>query len=135
MSENGNGNGNHSSTNGDDPEAERMSNRDNRGRFTPGAGRWKKGESGNPGGRTSNAQILTNLAIDALKRTVAQHKAKLGPDRTMAEALVAGTIALALRGNSTALKELWERIDGKVPLPVVREDGPIEVIVNYDRKS
>jgi hypothetical protein len=38
--------------------------------------------------------------------------------RTWKENIVLATMKLAMRGNTAALKEIWERMDGKVTLPI-----------------
>jgi hypothetical protein len=74
-------------------------------------GRWKPGQSGNPKGRPPRWLCLTSLVLDKLEANNGE-KAK-----ELAEA----AIKQAIDGNSSALKEIWERIDGKVPDHVVVE--------------
>jgi hypothetical protein len=80
--------------------------------------RFKPGESGNTRGRPRATPITSNIA----KWLVATHeveriagkkvkKRKLTGAEIMAETL----IDLAMRGNATAIKEILERIEGKVP--------------------
>ncbi len=71
---------------------------------------WKKGQSGNPKGRPKKADCLTSLLKEEIE--------KIDPDdkenRTHKEMIIVATMRLAKEGNSTALKEVWERMDGKV---------------------
>lgn len=82
---------------------------------------WKKGQSGNPNGRPKKADCLTSLLREEIDK-VAPEDAE---GRTWKELLVIGTMRFALAGNATALKEIWERMDGKVtqPLGVDGADG------------
>tara|TARA_B100000315_G_scaffold212006_1_gene209130 strand:+ start:361 stop:744 length:384 start_codon:yes stop_codon:yes gene_type:complete len=101
--------------------------RDAHGRFTEG--RWKQGQSGNPKGRTPKHECFTSLLKEEIEKIHPEDK----EGRTWAQLIVIGTMQLALDGNATALKELWDRVDGKVPLRMNEEQGPLEIIVTYDR--
>ena len=92
-------------------------------RFVPEGRRWKKGQSGNPNGRPPNASCLTALLREEIGRICPADK----EGRTWAELLVVATMRLALAGNSTALKEVWDRLDGKVVVPVDVAAPPIAV--------
>lgn len=72
--------------------------------------RWKKGESGNPAGRPRRDLTLTTLLKDEIEKICPLDK----EGRTWRQLLVIGTMRLALKGNSIALKEIWERLDGRV---------------------
>ncbi len=68
---------------------------------------WKKGQSGNPRGRPPRGVTMTN----ALKRLLAKRDTDGRPWRdVVAQALVDA----ALAGNVSAIKEIYERLDGKV---------------------
>ena len=85
-------------------------------RKTSGSGKvtnlksWKKGQSGNPAGRPKKEDCLTSLMREELEKVDPKDAEK----RTHKELIVVATIRLAKEGNSTALKEVWERMDGKV---------------------
>lgn len=85
-------------------------------RKTSGSGKvtnlksWEKGQSGNLKGRPKKADCLTTLMREELEKVDPKDKEK----RTHKELVVIATIELAKEGNSTALKEVWERMDGKV---------------------
>jgi hypothetical protein len=72
--------------------------------------RWKKGTSGNPRGRPKKQDCLTQLLRDEIKKICPADREK----RTWKELIVRATLQLAMKGNATALKEVWERLDGKV---------------------
>ena len=72
--------------------------------------RWKKGVSGNPRGRPKKQESLTTLLKEEIARICPADREK----RTWKELIVRATLQLAMKGNATALKEIWERLDGKV---------------------
>ena len=71
---------------------------------------WKPGQSGNPRGRPPKQESLTSLLKAELD--------KINPEdtegRTWRELIVMATLKLAVAGNKTALKEVWDRSDGRV---------------------
>lgn len=79
---------------------------DNRGTET----RWKPGQSGNPKGRPPKHESLTSLLKEELDQASPQDK----EGRTWKELIVLATLRLAVAGNRTALREVWDRSDGKV---------------------
>jgi hypothetical protein len=88
-----------------------MPEQPNHGRpLPPAAKRWKKGTSGNPRGRPKKQDCLTNLLREEIQKTCPADREK----RTWKELVVRATLQLAMKGNATALKEVWERMDGKV---------------------
>ena len=105
------------------------------GRFATGSG-WKKGESGNPRGRKPKHETLTSLykeEIDKMCPPEADVPLWL-KGKTWKELIVIATMRLAVGGNATALKECWERIDGKVAMPTPgAPDEPVNIVVTYDR--
>ena len=85
--------------------------RDNRRRPPPPAEhRWKKGVSGNPRGRPKKRDSLTSLLKEEIAKICPADREK----RTWKELIVRATLQLAMKGNATALKEVWERLDGKI---------------------
>jgi Family of unknown function (DUF5681) len=72
--------------------------------------RWKKGTSGNPRGRPKKKDSLTQLLRDEIKKICPADREK----RTWKQLIIFATLQLAMKGNATALKEIWERLDGKV---------------------
>ncbi|MDA0207407.1 MAG: DUF5681 domain-containing protein [Acidobacteria bacterium] len=86
--------------------------------------RFQKGRSGNPKGRPPNGQSITALLRAEIE--------KVSPDdkdgKTWAELIVLATMRLAMAGNSTALKEVWERMDGKVTSEL---DDVVDIHVHF----
>ena len=76
----------------------------------PAEHRWKKGVSGNPRGRPKKKESLTSLLKEEIKKICPADREK----RTWKELIVRATLQLAMKGNATALKEVWERLDGKI---------------------
>ena len=78
---------------------------------------FQKGQSGNPGGRKREAETLTAALRSCLKSEASR--------RRVAKVVV----DLALAGNMDAIKLVWERMDGKVPLPIQGgdQDKPVRV--------
>lgn len=74
---------------------------------------FKPGQSGNPGGRPKK---LTRH----LERLLDQKDEK---GRTYAERLVESVVKRAIKRSDSALKEIWERTEGKVPQAVTGADG------------
>ncbi len=99
--------------------------------------RWKKGQSGNPRGRPKNEDCLTALLrkesgkkvpdVPELKAVLAGLGLK--PGCTWVEMDVRALRINAAKGNSRAIQELWERLEGKVPIPIQGVTGgqPLEV--------
>jgi hypothetical protein len=87
-----------------------MTEKTSRGRAPPPtASRREKGQSGNPKGRPRKQDRLTDL----LKEEIAKICPADRQGRTWQSLIVAATLQLAMKGNATALKEVWERLDGK----------------------
>lgn len=76
----------------------------------PAEHRWKKGVSGNPRGRPKKRDSLTGLLKEEIKKICPADRQK----RTWEELMVLATLQLAMKGNAAALKEVWERLDGKI---------------------
>lgn len=76
----------------------------------PAESRWKKGVSGNPRGRPKKQDCLTSLLREEIAKICPADREK----RTWKQLIVRATLQLAMKGNATALKEVWERLDGKI---------------------
>jgi hypothetical protein len=90
-----------------------MANRKNKDKgrpLPPVEYRWKKGVSGNPRGRPKAQDNLTSLLKKEIEKICPADREK----RTWKELIVFAALQLAMKGNATALKEIWERRDGKV---------------------
>ena len=80
---------------------------------------WQPGESGNPNGVKNQKRFL-----GALNRALAQS------DGDKLRSVVEKLIACAEQGESWAVKELADRLDGKVPQQLIHagdEDNPLRV--------
>jgi len=86
------------------------------------SGSFKKGQSGNPGGRP--AVLLTPLLREIMQATESGNisKAKL-----LAQTLVDKAIA----GDMDAIKVVLDRIDGKVALPIEGNDMPLAMTIKW----
>ncbi len=80
---------------------------------------FQKGKSGNPKGRPKKDVCLTSLLKEEIEKICPFNK----ENKTWLQLTVEATMRLAIQGNSTALKEVWERIDGKVKDNVVVDAG------------
>jgi phage I-like protein len=94
-------------------------------KFEPGqsgnpAGKWQPGQSGNPNGRPKSKPFK-----DALQRLLAK------ADGQELENIAAALMAKASIGDVAAIKEVADRMDGKVPQAVIgdNEHDPISVII------
>jgi hypothetical protein len=107
---------------------------------------FKPGQSGNPGGRPKR-QPITDYVIDQLDKPIPESmKAKLpeifievyGKDATFGQMLAFQLIAQAVKGDMQAVKEVLDRVEGKVKQSVAmagESSGPVEftlrrVVVN-----
>jgi hypothetical protein len=97
----------------------------------PAGHRWKKGESGNPGGRPKRR--IVSSAIErllyqrippdhALVRAVPELKGK-----TWAEALAYGLVLEGVKGGTPAAREIMDRLEGPV-----RQEAPGGPAVNVN---
>jgi hypothetical protein len=77
-------------------------------------GKWLPGRCPNPAGRPKGSRSLTTILREILARRL--HPEDTAEDAlTRAEAFVEAVLAQAESGNATCAKEIWERMDGKVP--------------------
>jgi hypothetical protein len=94
-----------------------------------GPGRpFQKGKSGNPRGRPRNVSSLTVL----LREKIAQICEYDKQQRTWQEMIVLATLRLAMEGNSSALREVWERLGAPSP---EQASYPVRIVVKYDDDS
>lgn len=86
---------------------------------------FQPGQSGNPNGRPKSKPFK-----DALERAL---KAA-GDDKSAIELVATALVEKARSGDVPAIKELADRIDGKVPQGVVggdEGDSPLELIIKW----
>ncbi len=75
--------------------------------------RWKKGQSGNPKGSEAYPKLFAPILRKLLLEKVPDDPKR----RSYAELVCTSLMKQALEGNIYALRELFERIDGKIPQP------------------
>lgn len=78
---------------------------------------FKPGQSGNPNGRPRSA-----LLSDALRRELVEQMPD-APEKTIAEGVAAKLIERALSGDVQAIKEVFDRAEGKVSQNIVADVG------------
>ena len=101
--------------------------------------RWQPGQSGNPKGRPAG-QTLTPLIRSEAEKKIPEKLAralKLDPDvKTWRQAMVRALFLQFINGNQTAVREVLERLDGKVAqgheLGGVVGGEPIKITVVYE---
>lgn len=87
---------------------------------------FKPGQSGNPKGRPKGRVSLTAIVREMLAAN----------DGEKAKAICAATVEKAEDGDDKHLREIWNRVDGKVPDRIAGHDGgPLikEVSFELDR--
>ena len=97
----------------------------NKGRTRGLKPRWKPGQSGNPKGRPPKQESLTSLLKEELDKISSED----AEGRTWRELIVLATLRLAIVGNKTALKEVWDRSDGRVLKEIEVTDNRAEPFV------
>lgn len=75
---------------------------------------WKPGQSGNPKGCPPKAVRLSAI-LEAHLNDIADKDAKKRPWK---ELFVEAVVKMAIKGNGTVIREIFDRIDGKIPLPL-----------------
>jgi len=88
-------------------------------------GRWAPGQSGNPLGRPRRDRLTSIL------RDYAQEYPD-GEERTRGELLAEQLWNLAMGGDVSTIKYIYDRIDG-APRHTIEsaEDGPLEILVSH----
>jgi hypothetical protein len=93
--------------------------------------RWPKGKSANPGGVPKDPardprpmrSIVAELRNQLDSRTLGGKELPRG--MTVLDALVQAFLTYALKGNAVLLKEIIDRIDGRLPLPLPEDPAAI----------
>jgi hypothetical protein len=91
---------------------------------------FKKGHSGNPGGRPKRGPLTDALALIAEKRTPEELLAKippsvakvLGKKPTLAQVLMFRLMYMAIAGDVGATRLVFERLEGKVKGDIQQSD-------------
>jgi hypothetical protein len=105
------------------------------GKFAPGnkiGNRFSKGESGNSAGRPR----LTKLT-DSLRQKIAETNSDAS-EETVAEQIAQTLITMALSGDLQAIKEVFDRCEGRAPvtLDVGNKDGePMLITFNFNSNA
>jgi hypothetical protein len=74
------------------------------------AHRWKKGQSGNPGGATKG---LTRLLRELMgKREI--NGTKLPNNKTVEQVFVENFVGQALKGSAAHALQIWDRLEGRI---------------------
>jgi hypothetical protein len=85
---------------------------------------WKKGQSGNPGGRPKK---LTCKLEQLLDKKIPGDKT----GKTYAEALIEQMLHRAMKKSDFLIREIFDRVEGKVPRALTAEDhGPSQINVS-----
>jgi hypothetical protein len=106
-----------------------------KGKFPPGnkvGKQFPKGQSGNPQGRPK----LTKLT-EALREQLAEINPD-APEETIAEQIARALISEAKLGNIAAIREVFDRSEGKAPLTldVGNKDGePLLITFNFNNSN
>jgi hypothetical protein len=90
--------------------------------------RWRKGQSGNPGGRPRTA-----VFAQACREVLAALAPGDGAGRTYSEAIARKLAEMALAGNVRAAVELANRAEGRVRQPVETENTALAQ--SFDRMT
>src|SRR5262245_43757219 len=77
---------------------------------------WKQGQSGNPGGRPKEKPFRDALRMEA--HALARAEKADHPDGS----LRANAQLLLLKGDVAAIREIADRLDGRVPQAIVGDD-------------
>ena len=78
--------------------------------------RWKHGQSGNPKGRPKKEESIADLLRDMVNALYPTDPER----RSYAELLVRSLVHQGLKGNLGALKEIFNRLVGRVPFLIER---------------
>ena len=112
----------------------------------PGEHRWKRGQTGNPGGRPKK-KPLTDAYARILKRQVPAYvvrKLGLKGHPTYAEMIAMALAKEAIKGKVQAASEMADRVEGRVSSPGDAPDNPLhlqiedvtdELIAALDRRA
>ncbi len=87
---------------------------------------WTKGVSGNPNGRPAGSLNLATKLMAALELEIERTSAKTGVSakKKNADWIIASLINKASTGDVSAIKEVFDRVDGKVSQTIVKEGNP-----------
>ena len=97
--------------------------------------RFAPGRSGNPSGRPPS-RMLTSMLNNSLPSPIPARSArKLGlpPNSTHGEAIVKRLILDAENGNIAAIREVFDRTEGKPPKEVVTDENKNIIVIEFEQ--
>ena len=78
---------------------------------------WKPGQSGNPKGKPPGAKSLTTILRELMEKSMTMPKdpitKKEGVKKQIKEIIVLRLASEAMKGNLTAAREIFDRLEGK----------------------
>jgi hypothetical protein len=89
---------------------------------------FKPGQSGNPKGPPKRAKLFTQALLISLKKTDEN-------DVEAIQRIADKLVAQGLTGDTQAIKEIADRVDGKVPQAIVGDDehDPVRLVQRIER--
>lgn len=104
------------------------------------ATQWKKGQSGNPAGRAKGGKLLSTTLKNIIASKFSKKYTSIITDEetelTGGEIIASRLFADAADGDLAAIKEIFDRVDGKVPDKLAGdEDEPLRIILEKVDKS
>ena len=106
---------------------------------------WKPGQSGNPKGRAPKALSVTSVLKEILEwpaptsiiQTYRQFFPNLPANPTCIQILTVRSLvkAMDIKQGDVMAKEIWDRLDGKVPFPVTGSKDGEPIGVKFDFSS
>ena len=91
---------------------------------------WKKGQSGNPGGRPKGKLNLNAMLEKFMENEIDTPKGK----KQAAELFIEGLFKNALKGNSTAINQIIDRLAGKVK-DQIKQDIKMDGVIFSDAEK
>lgn len=84
---------------------------------------WKPGQSGNPKGRPPKGACLTSLLKEFLEQQTTLTKDGKPLNRSWMEVFIEAMVMGAIKGKVEYGKEIFNRVEGRVPLALQNPDG------------
>jgi Family of unknown function (DUF5681) len=113
----------------------------NRGGLPPVETRWKKGQSGNPGGRPKT-KPLTDAYRKSVSLVITPEVAKemrlpaAFVGMTVADVIAIGQAKAAIKGSTIAAREIADRIEGRFDAPEAdKKPGGMIVVIRAPRPN
>lgn len=89
----------------------------------PREGRWKEGQSGNPGGRPKYKPLTEAL------------QALLDEEPLLKRELMKSLLVKGGKGDVSAINSVWDRLEGKVATTVggTTDTGPVRLVIAWEK--